>query len=87
MDLIDRDELRMIVYSTERCNGKTALIEAFSILINSALKVDAIPIEWIEKWLSDRRSCLERTASEISIKQIIADWEAENRRKHHETVI
>ena len=35
MDLIDRDELRMIVYATERCNGKTALIEALNTIINN----------------------------------------------------
>ena len=41
MDLIDRDELRMIVYATERCNGKTALIEALNTIINSVPTVDA----------------------------------------------
>ena len=44
MDLIDRGELRMIVYTTERCNGKTALIEAVSTIINSAPTVDAEPV-------------------------------------------
>lgn len=53
MDLIDRDELRMLVCATYRCNGKTAFAEAISTIINSAPTVDAIPVEWIEKHISE----------------------------------
>lgn len=45
--------------------------------------VDAIPIEWIGEWLSDR-SILWDTPSEVTIKQMVADWRAENRRKQNE---
>lgn len=46
------------------------------------MEEDWIPINWIEDWLSDRSSCLERTASEISIKQMIADWQAEQEKQN-----
>jgi hypothetical protein len=77
MDLIDRDELRTIVYTAGRCNGKVALVNAVSTIINSAQKIDAIPIEWIERWLLDRNGYLEHTTSEIIIKQMIDGWRAE----------
>ena len=57
MDLIDRDELRMIVYDTGRCNGKTALAKAISTIINNAPAVDAIPFKWTP--------CSERLPEEI----------------------
>lgn len=44
MDLIDRDELRTIIFTTGRSNGKTAFAEAISKIINGAQKVDAEPV-------------------------------------------
>ena len=83
MELIDRDEAIKAINDVlmEDVRHRVWL----KLRINNLKPVDAIPIEWIEKWLSDRSSCLERTASEIHIKQIISDWEAENRRNKHGT--
>lgn len=53
MDLIDRDEIRTIIFTTGRSNGKTAFAEAISKIINGAPTVDAIPIEWIEQRISE----------------------------------
>ena len=44
MDLIDRDEIRTIIFTTGRSNGKTAFAEAISTIINGAQKVDAEPV-------------------------------------------
>lgn len=52
MDLIDRDELRMIIFTTGRSNGKTAFAEAISKIINGAPPVDAMPVIH-GKWIQD----------------------------------
>ena len=52
MDLIDRDEIRMIIFTTGRSNGKTAFAEAISKIINGAQPVDAKPVI-PGKWIKD----------------------------------
>lgn len=47
MDLIDRDELRKIIYNTGRCNGKTEFAKAISDSINDVPAVDAVPVDVI----------------------------------------
>ncbi len=83
MDLIDRDELRMVVYATERCNGKTALIEAISTIINSAHTVDAIPIEWIKEWTNKNQDLVSETVFEL-LEWMLEDWR-KKQEKQNET--
>ena len=46
------------------------------------LATDTIPIKWIEQWLLDRNAYLERTTSEIIIKQMIDEWRAEQEKMY-----
>ena len=78
MDLIDRDELRTIVYITERCNGKTALIEAIRTNINEIPTVDAIPIEWIKEWATRYPELV----SETTFAWMIEDWRKEQEKQN-----
>ena len=48
MDLIDRDELRKIIFNTGRCNGKTEFVKAISDSINDVPAVDAVPVDDIK---------------------------------------
>lgn len=70
MKLIDRDNIPWIVDGV----GEIPVITKEEIYEMPIL--NAIPIEWIEDWLSDR-SILWGTPSETSIKQMMVDWQAE----------
>lgn len=64
MRLIDADELRIIPGS------------AFDVMpvcdISSAPTVEAIPVEWIEKWLA------KRDPYDDCVRDMLCDWRKEN---------
>lgn len=50
MRLIDADELGKLVWMGGRGNGKFYFLTVIRKIINAAPTVEAIPIEWIEKY-------------------------------------
>ena len=51
-----------------------ALIDFFPVSEACNLK-NAVPIDWIGDWLSDRPA-LERTATEMNLRLLITDWQS-----------
>lgn len=59
------------------------LVTSIMMTIQEQSPIEAIPVEWIEDWLSDH-SILWDTPSEIHIRQILMDWKAEQEKRNEQ---
>ena len=80
MRLIDADKTRYSVWGFERYTGiDEAPMEYAEEIIDKQPTVEAIPIEWLEKWVKETYPITENWEDYmVSFGELIKAWEKEN---------